>query len=394
MLTDLSATPIAEPLRRLAASHSSGDLQVQSGRAVKTIFFDGGRAIFAASNLKKDRLGESLVAQGRITQEEFRQAEALLKEGRRKRVGEALVEAGVLQKSEIGRMLSRQVNRIIASTFEFTEGVATFEERKTSIPLEYMVSLSLPRILYDGIKGMESQDLVLAGLGDLDRRREAERDGALRLRSRRIAPRWRRTSSSARSAGPACATSRGQEGGLDFERLRVLYALVASGVLVEADAAEEAQPVIQMETGTFLLSALQRQPDPTAREAVRQEIRDELERSAQARPRGMAEGLPLRAARGADPGHRGQDGALPRAPRRARRRRPAHRPRGHPRPGVRAAAAGEAVAGGSRRAPRGARRRPPPPPPAAPEPPAARADAPRRARRPPWTSSSCRPRWR
>ena len=52
---------------------------MQSGRAVKTIFFDHGRAIFAASNLKKDRLGEALVALGRITDEEFRQAEALLR---------------------------------------------------------------------------------------------------------------------------------------------------------------------------------------------------------------------------------------------------------------------------------------------------------------------------
>jgi tetratricopeptide (TPR) repeat protein len=277
MFTDLSAVPIAEPLRRLAAGHRSGDLQVQSGRAVKTIFFDGGRAIFAASNLKKDRLGESLVAQGRISQEEFRQAEALLKEGRRKRVGDALVEAGILQKSDIGRMLSRQVNRIIASTFEFTEGVATFEERKTSIPLEYMVSLSLPRILYDGIKGMESRDLVLAGLGDLDRRVKLSDRAPFGFDpahcpalEKDIFERARRPASLRHLAG--------QAGGLDFPRLRVLYALVASGVLVEGDA-EEKTPVIQMETGTFLLSALQRQPDPNAREAVRQEIREELERS-------------------------------------------------------------------------------------------------------------------
>src|SRR6187455_1954866 len=100
MLTDLSATPIAEPLRQLAVERRSGDFQVQSGRAVKTIFFDNGRAIFAASNLKKDRLGESMVAHGRITAEEFRQAEALLKRGRR--LGDALIEAGLVQKSEIG----------------------------------------------------------------------------------------------------------------------------------------------------------------------------------------------------------------------------------------------------------------------------------------------------
>jgi tetratricopeptide (TPR) repeat protein len=279
MLTDLSVTPIAEPLRQLAVERRSGDLQVQSGRAIKTIFFDNGRTIFAASNMKKDRLGESLVAQGRITAEEYRQAEAYLKGDRKLRIGEALVGAGLLQKGEIGRMVARQVNRILLSTFAFTDGVASFEERATSIPLEFMVSLSMHRVLYDGIKTMESQELVLSGLGNLDRRvklnavppfgfdpgdsPEEEMD-ILEHAQRRVTLRhlaWR-------------------PGGLSFEHLRAAYALLASGVLLDADAAEEPQPIVHMETGTFLLSALQRQPDPTAREAVRQEIRDELERSA------------------------------------------------------------------------------------------------------------------
>jgi tetratricopeptide (TPR) repeat protein len=279
MLTDLSVTPIAEPLRQLAVERRSGDLQVQSGRAVKTIFFDNGRAIFAASNMKKDRLGESLVAQGRITAEEYRQAEAYLKGDRKLRIGDALVGAGLLQKGEIGRMVARQVNRILLSTFAFTDGVASFEERTTSIPLEYMVSLSMHRVLYDGIKTMENQELVLAGLGNLDRRVKlnavapfgfdpgdspAEEMDILEHAQRRVTLRhlaWR-------------------TGGLSFEHLRASYALLASGVLLDADAVEEPQPVVHMETGMFLLSALQRQPDPTAREAVRREIRDELERSA------------------------------------------------------------------------------------------------------------------
>ena len=278
MLTDLSVTPIAEPLRQLAVERRSGDLQVQSGRAVKTVFFDNGRAIFAASNMKKDRLGESLVAQGRITAEEYRQAEGYLKGDRKLRIGDALVGAGLLQKGEIGRMVARQVNRILLSTFAFTDGVASFEERTTSIPLEYMVSLSMHRVLYDGIKTMENEELVLAGLGNLDRRLKLNAvapfgfdPGDSTAEEMDILEHAQRPVTLRRLAWST--------GGLSFERLRASYALLASGVLLDADAVEE-QPVVQMETGTFLLSALQRQPDPTAREAVRREIRDELERSA------------------------------------------------------------------------------------------------------------------
>ena len=57
MLTDLSTAPISETLRRLAADRCSGDLQVRSGKVVKIVFFNPGRIVFAASDLRKDRLG-------------------------------------------------------------------------------------------------------------------------------------------------------------------------------------------------------------------------------------------------------------------------------------------------------------------------------------------------
>jgi len=280
MLTDLAVTPIADTLRRLSADVRSGDLQVRSGKVVKTLFFDRGRLVFAASNLKKDRLGESLMALGRITDEQFNQAQALMRgEKRNQRFGEALVAAGVMDKDELGRSVARQVKRIAISLFELTEGAAFFEERQCAIPLDYMVSLSLHRILYMGIKSMSEKDLILAGLGNLDRwvhlaavppfrfgirkcsaeEREIIEEAAKRVTLRRLA--W-------------------ASGGLPLSRLRAVYGLLASGVLEEADAKEGAQPVIQMETSTFLLSALKGKPDPTGHEILRQEVDAELARSA------------------------------------------------------------------------------------------------------------------
>jgi tetratricopeptide (TPR) repeat protein len=283
MLTDLATAPISETLRKLSVERRSGDLQVQSGRVVKTIFFDHGRIVFAASNLKKDRLGEALVAIGRITDEQFNQVSALLKseEGRKKRFGDALVQAGVLDKNEMGRSVARQVDRIVLSVFEFADGVAAFEERNSAIPLEYMVSLSIHRLLYDGIRLMKSQDLVMSALGGLDRRVSlaAVTPFAFDMKQcpadeRDILEQARRKVTLRRLAW--------QPGGLSFPRLRACYALLAAGVLLdEAEKVDaEAQPVVNMETGTFLLSTLRRQPDPSAQKALRQELTEELERSA------------------------------------------------------------------------------------------------------------------
>lgn len=281
MLTDLATTPIAETLRRLSAERRSGDLQVRSGKVVKTVFFDHGRVVFAASNLKKDRLGEALIALGRITDDDFNRAAALMKKDRQRRFGEALVQAGVLDKKELGGSVARQVKRIVLSLFELGDGVAAFEERKCAIPLEYMVSISLHRILYMGIKSMSSKDLVLTGLGDLDRQVTLATVPPFRFGIRKCSSEeleileQSKRRVTLRRLGWA-------PGGLALPRLRAAYGLVSSGILTRAEpqAQEEPQPIIHMETTTFLLSALRSRPDPSSEEAIQQEIQDELQRSA------------------------------------------------------------------------------------------------------------------
>ncbi len=278
MLTDIAKSPIAETVRGLSTERRSGDLQVRSGRMVKICFFDHGRLVFAASNLRRDRLGEALVADGRITQHDFDRVSALMRTDRR-RFGEALVHAGVMDRYEVGTAVARQVRRVALSLFELTDGAALFEERASSIPLEYMISLSVHRLLYDGIRGMKDQELLLRGLGFLDRGvvlaevppfpyeprgRSTEELEILDLAQKRV---------TIRRLGWA-------EGGLTFPRLRAVYALLAAGILREADTTAAPQPVLQPETGMFLLSALHNRPDPSLRDAIRREVQQELQHSA------------------------------------------------------------------------------------------------------------------
>ena len=96
MLIDLARTSIGDAIRRLSIERKSGDLHVRSGKLTKIVFFDHGRLVFAASNLKKDRLGEALLALGRITDLEFSRVSALMTGDRKRRFGEALVAAGVM----------------------------------------------------------------------------------------------------------------------------------------------------------------------------------------------------------------------------------------------------------------------------------------------------------
>ena len=283
MLTDLSHTPFAVTLWRLASERKSGDLQIRAGKVVKTAFFDHGRIVFAASNLRKDRLGEALVAIGRITLDDFNRATSLFKDKKRPRIGDALIEAGILEKQELGRSVARQVERIVLSLFAIEDGVAAFEERACPIPLEFMVSLSVRRLLYQGIKAMKNRELVVAGLGDLDRRLQLAALAPFDFDPEQASAEEKEILQQARRQVTVRRLA-WQPGGLASSRLKAVYALVAGGFLEDVQLGEappRPQPVVQMETGTFLLSALSRKPDPSALEAVRQEVEDELKRSAQ-----------------------------------------------------------------------------------------------------------------
>jgi len=279
MLSDLASTPFAEVLRRASVGRWSGDLQVRLGRAAKIVFFDHGRLVFAASNLRSDRLGETLVALGRITSGELAQASAIM---RRRRFGEALVQAKLLDKNEVGHSVARQVRHIVLSLFRLTDGVVSFEERPCPIPVEYMVNLSVHRLLYQGVSSMRSEALVRAGLGNLERRvilaatapfpfsvqkcSSEELDILERCRKRvHIRDLVRK--------GSVVPSS----------RLRATYALCVSGILedVDKESGVATQPVVQMATGAFLLSQLQRRPGPSELEAVRQEVSRELASSEQ-----------------------------------------------------------------------------------------------------------------
>ena len=137
----LAHTPLAEVLRRIAVEEHSGDLQITGPSFIKTIYFDRGFVVFASSNRKTDRLGESMIEAGRISRHEFALASMLMKTTKQK-FGAVLVEAGIVPEEELGRYVA--------------------------VPVELMVSLSVYRILIEGVRRMSRKSLVLAGLPPLD----------------------------------------------------------------------------------------------------------------------------------------------------------------------------------------------------------------------------------
>lgn len=233
LLTDVGATPMAEIIRHLWRARRSGDLLVRARKTVKMVFFDRGRIVFAASNVKKERLGEVLVALGTISGDEFHLASRLMTE-RKVRFGDALVAAGVMEKGAVASSVVRWVERIVLSLFDLTAGTVSFDDRLCPIPPEYRVDIGAAQILYQGARSMSDVDRVRDSLGNLDRCLSfagspdfpIEPDDVDILELAKAPVTIRRLAWGTRS--------------LDPDRLRAVYALRAAGVL--RDPTETAAP--------------------------------------------------------------------------------------------------------------------------------------------------------
>jgi tetratricopeptide (TPR) repeat protein len=184
-----------------------------------------------------------------------------------------LVQAGVMREEDIGHQVAMQVNGIVVSLFEVEQGIYSFDERACSIPIDLMVSLSIHRILLDGIRTMPNPDGILECLPPLDTSvRVAERP-PFTCYVDQLTPIERDV---LRSVG---------EGAVFEEIVRkfpedrgpvllACYGLYTSGILKSGDGeATECQLKVQEETKTFRLSELERCLGKTQATSIQQEIR-------------------------------------------------------------------------------------------------------------------------
>ena len=207
------------------------------------------------------------------------------------------------------------------------------------IPLEYMVSLSIHQLLYEGIKTMTDAELIRVGLGNLDRGREDRSRSSLPLRTASAPPRRRRSWSWPRSGSPLRRLA-WASGGLAASRLKTVYALLRLRDPRGADGGGRLSAADRPDGDGDVPALRAPATGPIPRARTRSSRRCRTSWTARRAWTGeLAQGLAFGSPRRADQGPRGEDGALPRPARGGgRRRAPQDRHRGDPRPGLRDAA--------------------------------------------------------
>lgn len=108
-------------LAKMFAQASTGHVKFRRDDAEKIVYFDQGRPVFASSSEQRDRMGELLVREGKITASQYERCQAVVAESGR-RMGEILVDFGYLKRRELLPAVRRHVEDIVYSLFGWDRG--------------------------------------------------------------------------------------------------------------------------------------------------------------------------------------------------------------------------------------------------------------------------------
>ena len=176
LCADVRAFPLADVMQLVHASGKSGFLLVEHADCAKCVYLHAGEVVFASSNQRIDRFGESLLRAGVLSAEDYTAASAAYRPPGQ--FGRFLVERGLLSPRELWDGVKRQVEEIVRSLFAFGTGQVLFWEGE--VRPDNVVRLALPtgRLIEEGLEHRDELLSFLAHLEDNRVRLEAV-EGAL-----------------------------------------------------------------------------------------------------------------------------------------------------------------------------------------------------------------------
>ncbi|HWR98736.1 MAG TPA: DUF4388 domain-containing protein [Candidatus Methanoperedens sp.] len=137
--------PLASVLLALLREGHDGCLTVARGRVTRRLYLRGGMIVYSSSTKRADRLGEILIAQGKLTRDDHRKYWEESREGRRQ-LGITLVLNGVITLSDLYQALGAQVVTILDRLQKMRSGEFSFEPGRQ--PGADTVLLRIPLALY------------------------------------------------------------------------------------------------------------------------------------------------------------------------------------------------------------------------------------------------------
>ena len=164
----LSDVSLADISQLLGMGGKTGCLTLTNYGNTGSVYFEGGRVIFATVANRLDRLGDLLVTHQVITRDQLSEAVARQTPSTGQRLGEVLVGLGSLTQEKLDEYISVQIEEAVYLIFQWNEGTFQFEPDIVPDENVFRVSLSIDGLLMEGARRVDEWSVVEKKITSMD----------------------------------------------------------------------------------------------------------------------------------------------------------------------------------------------------------------------------------
>lgn len=151
---NLRTMALPDVLQWIATGHKTGTLRVQRGATETRIMFQAGTVFSSWSNDPRHSLGQHLIRERRVTEEQLFKA-LLAQEDGGPLLGSILVADGVLAEEDLKRTLTFKAEETIYDLFLWSEGEFEFVDDELPAQVRIHLNLAVTAVVLEGIRRVD-----------------------------------------------------------------------------------------------------------------------------------------------------------------------------------------------------------------------------------------------
>jgi len=156
---DLRTVDLAEILQWISQGQHTGTLVVTRGPVEKRIAFNRGQIASTASTDPRDQLGQFLVREELITEQDLFAA-LLRQEAEGKMLGAVLVDSGRVAPADLQRALRLKAEETVYDLFQWREGRFEFKEGGLPANFPVLIGLDVTVLVFEGARRVDEMSRI------------------------------------------------------------------------------------------------------------------------------------------------------------------------------------------------------------------------------------------
>ncbi len=174
----LKAASLPDVIQMLSVGRKSGVLSVTNGEIFIFIYFEKGKITGLDSVNRQYRIGELLIKNGKITEEQLESALLVQKENKDKLLGEILLEMKFIDEDILKNAITEQVKEGLYSAFSWEDGYFSFEPGESKVKKVGKISIDAQDLLLEAARIVDELSIIeLPGYSDILLKTKTDTDG-------------------------------------------------------------------------------------------------------------------------------------------------------------------------------------------------------------------------